>query len=173
MNKEELPERKKGGEGGRRHHRRHRLVESLFGNVFDVRRKLIHPISCKFEEIINGDSYFDELICSMLGHPKKCPHGRPIPPGECCKKSKDGAAASIVSLEQMGVEQKGFVAYIRTRDGARLQKLTAMGVLPGMPIMMIQKSPSYVFQLGRTQFAVDRELAHCIYVTLKEGKNEG
>ncbi len=169
MKEDENPAHR-GGAGEGRRHRRHRLVESLFENVFEVRKKLVHPISCKFEEIIKGDSSFDELICSMLGHPKKCPHGRPIPPGECCRKSKGGAAGvagTVVQLEHMAPEQKGVVAYIKSKDGASLQKLTAMGILPGMPVVMIQRSPSFVFQLGRSQFAVDRELAHCIYVTIK------
>jgi len=24
-------------------------------------------------------------ICSFLGHPRKCPHGKPIPSGNCCE----------------------------------------------------------------------------------------
>ena len=32
---------------------------------------------------------------------------------------------------------------------------------------MIQKFPSYVFQVGQSQFAVDKELAECIYVSIK------
>jgi len=30
------------------------------------------------------DPRIEEIICSRSGHPKECPHGRPIPPGRCC-----------------------------------------------------------------------------------------
>ena len=44
----------------------------------------------------------------------------------------------------------------------------AMGILPGAPISLIQSFPSYVFQIRRTQFAVDKEIADAIYVRLVE-----
>lgn len=44
----------------------------------------------------------------------------------------------------------------------------AMGILPGAPISLIQSFPSYVFQVGQTQFAVDKEIAEAIYVRLVE-----
>ena len=28
---------------------------------------------------------FTDALCTMLGHPRKCPHGHEIPVGECCK----------------------------------------------------------------------------------------
>jgi len=39
-----------------------------------------------------------------------------------------------------------------------------MGILPGTHITVIQRFPSYVFQVGYSQFAVDRHLAEVIYV---------
>jgi DtxR family transcriptional regulator, Mn-dependent transcriptional regulator len=41
-----------------------------------------------------------------------------------------------------------------------------MGVLPGTSITLIQNFPSYVFQLGQSQFAIDKDLASAIYVRL-------
>ena len=47
-----------------------------------------HTQACKFEHIISPE--LDERICSFLGHPKTCPHGNPIPPGDCCNhKNKE------------------------------------------------------------------------------------
>jgi len=62
------------------------------------------------------------------------------------------------------VNQKGKVAYIHTKEHKKLQKLMAMGILPGIMVGLIQKFPSYVFQIGQSQFAVDKELAECIFV---------
>jgi hypothetical protein len=43
-----------------------------------------------------------------------------------------------------------------------------MGILPGEPISVVQSFPSYVFQVGQTQFAVDRQIAESIYIRLYE-----
>jgi Fe2+ transport system protein FeoA len=40
----------------------------------------------------------------------------------------------------------------------------AMGILPGMNITLLQRTPSFVFKVENTQYAVDRELASDIYI---------
>jgi putative ABC transport system ATP-binding protein len=64
--------------------RRHRLAERLFKDTFAVEDSEAHNQACKFEHIISPE--LDQRICTFLGHPKTCPHGNPIPPGECCEK---------------------------------------------------------------------------------------
>src|ERR1700730_5047641 len=68
--------------------RRHRLAEHLFKDTFAIDDSEAHTQACKFEHIISPE--LDQRICTFLGHPKTCPHGNPIPPGECC----DGNAKS-------------------------------------------------------------------------------
>jgi putative ABC transport system ATP-binding protein len=71
--------------------RRHRLAERLFKDTFRIDDHEAHSQACKFEHIISPE--LDERICSFLGHPTTCPHGNPIPPGDCCnhkdQKEKD------------------------------------------------------------------------------------
>jgi putative ABC transport system ATP-binding protein len=62
--------------------RRHRLAERLFKDTFSIDEAEVHTQACKFEHIISPE--LDQRICSFLGHPKTCPHGNPIPPGDCC-----------------------------------------------------------------------------------------
>jgi putative ABC transport system ATP-binding protein len=62
--------------------RRHRLAERLFKDTFSIDDSEAHTQACKFEHIISPE--LDERICTFLGHPKTCPHGNPIPPGDCC-----------------------------------------------------------------------------------------
>jgi putative ABC transport system ATP-binding protein len=62
--------------------RRHRLAERLFMDTFRIEDPEAHSQACKFEHIISPE--LDERICTFLNHPKTCPHGNPIPPGECC-----------------------------------------------------------------------------------------
>lgn len=154
----------KGKGEGQKIVRRHRLAERLFTDVIDIKKKLVHPVSCQFEHLLQEG--IEDNICILLGHPKTCPHGRPIPPGECCRKTNQAISKVISSLDNVAVDQKGKVAYIHTQDQKKLQKIMAMGVLPGMSITLIQKFPSYVFQVGHSQFAIDKELAAAIYVLL-------
>jgi putative ABC transport system ATP-binding protein len=62
--------------------RRHRLAERLFKDTFSVDDSEAHTQACKFEHIISPE--LDQRICTFLGHPKTCPHGNPIPAGDCC-----------------------------------------------------------------------------------------
>lgn len=162
--KDKLSLTEKGKAEGRQIVRRHRLAERLSVDILDLKKKLIHPLSCQFEHLLHEG--IEENICILLGHPKICPHGKPIPAGECCRKSKENIGKTVATLNNLDANQKGRIAYLHTKDHKRLQKLMAMGVLPGIAITLIQKFPSYVFQIGHAQFAIDKELAAAIYVRL-------
>ena len=69
--------------------RRHRLAERLFKDTFRIDDHEAHSQACKFEHIISPE--LDERICSFLGHPTTCPHGNPIPPGNCCDPKSEKA----------------------------------------------------------------------------------
>ncbi len=146
--------------------RRHRLAERLLADVLGTSEALMHEKACKFEHLL--DRGLDESICSLLGHPKICPHGKPIPPGRCCEQRRPPAQKLVSSLSELNRGQKGKVAYVYAPESNQLQKLLAMGILPGAPITLEQSFPSYVFQVGQTQFAVDKEIADTIYVRLVE-----
>ncbi|MEW6087965.1 MAG: metal-dependent transcriptional regulator [bacterium] len=154
----------RGANEGRKIVRRHRLAERLFTDVLDIKKKLVHPVSCQFEHLLQEG--IEDDICVLLGHPKTCPHGKLIPQGDCCRKSREEVKKIISPLSDLEVNGKGKVAYIYTKDHPTLHKLMAMGVLPGMNITLIQKFPSYVFKIGQSQFAVDKELASVIYVRI-------
>jgi putative ABC transport system ATP-binding protein len=65
--------------------RRHRLAERLFIESLGMQNEEeIAEQACKFEHILSPEA--TERICAFLGHPKTCPHGAPIPPGECCAR---------------------------------------------------------------------------------------
>ncbi len=146
--------------------RRHRLAERLLADVLGTKDMLIHEKACKFEHLL--DRGLDESICILLGHPKVCPHGKLIPPGRCCYEEQAQAQKVVAPLSQLAQGQRGKVAYIYAPESNKLQKLMAMGILPGEPISLIRNFPSYVFQARQTQFAVDKETADAIYVRLME-----
>ncbi len=46
------------------------------------------------EELVCGTEHhmskqFTDALCTMLHHPRKCPHNLDIPAGECCEKKED------------------------------------------------------------------------------------
>lgn len=161
--------KEKGKKEGARVVRRHRLAERLLADVLDMRKTVVHEIGCKFEHLLFEE--VEENVCTLLGHPRMCPHGKAIPPGKCCERSAREAARVVSLLKDLEVNERGKIAYLATNEPSRLNKLMAMGALPGLLITMVQKFPSYVFQIGQSQFAVDRELAEGIYV--RPERNEG
>ena len=62
--------------------RRRRLAEVLFSSALHVPEPEVESVACRMEHII--DPEVTNSICSFLGHPRRCPHGRPIPEGNCC-----------------------------------------------------------------------------------------
>ncbi len=143
--------------------RRHRLAECLLRDVLGVSdEQAMDADACEFEHIIRPG--LEERICLLLGHPRQCPHGKPIPPGDCCRRAGGEAFPDVGPLSEGRIDAEGVVVYLRTRDRRDVQKLMALGILPGVPIRLIRRFPSYVFQIGFSQFTVDRELADKIHV---------
>jgi DtxR family Mn-dependent transcriptional regulator len=60
--------------------RGHRLIEVLMKKSF---KKDIHEETiCGMEHHMNED--FMNGLCTLLKHPRQCPHGNAIPRGKCC-----------------------------------------------------------------------------------------
>lgn len=142
--------------------RRHRLAERLFADVLDIQGQQIEEMGCKFEHLLQQE--VEENICSLLGHPTVCPHNKPIPPGDCCRGDKRGPRKIVRPLSECDVNEKGKIAYLKTDHNDLMNKLTALGVLPGLSIQLLRKTPGYLFQMGESQFVVDGELASKIQV---------
>jgi DtxR family Mn-dependent transcriptional regulator len=150
--------------------RRHRLAECLLRDVLrSATDDRMEQDACRFEHVLQDG--LDDKICTLLGHPSQCPHGKPVPEGECCRKAREDTIQEVRPLCDAKPGDKGAVAYLTTRDNREVQKMMAMGILPGAPIHLIRRFPSYVFQVGYSQFTVDRPLAEVIYVHW--GSNDG
>ena len=156
----------KGIDEGKGCIRRHRLAERLLVDVLHVKAGLVHDTGCKLEHILHKG--LEDNICILLGHPRRCPHGRAIPAGQCCKDRKKKTESLVMPLSQMRKGQRGKIAYIHTNDEKMLKKIMAMGALPGLSITLAQRFPSYVFQIGQSQFAVDKSVADQIQVWLRQ-----
>jgi DtxR family Mn-dependent transcriptional regulator/ferrous iron transport protein A len=80
------------------------------------------------------------------------------------KKKANKSAGAIKTLAELKAGQAGRVAALSTADRGKMQKYLAMGVLPGASIKLLRQFPCFVFQVGHTQVAVDREMAGGILV---------
>jgi len=142
--------------------RRHRLAERLIMDIFDVKGKIGDERACEFEHLLHYG--VDTKICTLLNHPTTCPHGRPIPPGECCELARSSGEVGVVALTELKAGEHGEIAYLSTSDPKKMQKLMSMGVLPGNLLTVARTYPTYIFRVGNSEFAVDEELAREIFV---------
>jgi len=62
--------------------RNSRLLEVLMDNALKV--EIDEEMVCGMEHHMNKQ--FTDALCTMLNHPRKCPHGHNIPLGECCEQ---------------------------------------------------------------------------------------
>ncbi len=147
--------------------RRHRLAERLLADVLVTEEAALDERACGLEHALFDG--VDESICTLLGHPQFCPHGKPIPPGACCQQNRSSVQRLIAPLCELKPGQAGKIAYIQMNDSQRLQKVMAMGILPGVEVKLNRDYPSFVFEAGYSQFAVDEDIAADIYVRLNAG----
>ena len=64
--------------------RNSRLLEVLMDSALKV--EIDEEMVCGIEHHMNIQ--FTDALCTMLNHPRKCPHDRDIPMGECCSKTE-------------------------------------------------------------------------------------
>jgi DtxR family Mn-dependent transcriptional regulator len=142
--------------------RRHRLAERLICDVLGTHVEESEAAACEFEHLLAEG--ITNSICTLLGHPRYCPHNKPIPEGDCCRQARDELRSIVVSCAQLQVGESARVAYFSTREHSRLLKLSALGISPGTSIKLIQKWPAYVVQCEETEIALEPEVAKNIHV---------
>jgi DtxR family Mn-dependent transcriptional regulator len=143
--------------------RRHRLAEVLFTTVLEVRDDAaVNRTACVIEHVL--DAALTDSICAFLGHPKTCPHGKMVPPGECCRSLTRSIEPLVQPLLKLPVGQEARVVYIVGRETDRLVKLSNLGLVPGARVQLHQASPAAVVRIGETTVALDPAIAGEIYV---------
>jgi DtxR family Mn-dependent transcriptional regulator len=142
--------------------RRHRLAERLFTDIFDLPKNAIEEDACKMEHILSQE--LTDSVCTFLGHPPLCPHDKPIPRGECCKKYSVDVRPVVVRLPDFEVGQEGKIVFITPAEASRIGRLSSIGIIPGTIIRLLQRKPSIVLQMDETTIAIDPELAKEIFI---------
>ena len=150
---------KKGENDARKIIRAHRIAERLLYDVFGGE---FETGACEFEhivtvELING-------ICTLLGHPRECPHGMPIPEGECCRRSAKTAHNVVAPLTELEIGQSARVAYMNSQSDQQLHKLNDLQVRPGAIVKLHQRYPCYVIECEGAHIALDEEIVSNVCV---------
>jgi len=154
--------KERGEEKAREIIRRHRLTERLLFEIFELSEEEVEEEACKLEHILSPG--VTESVCTFLGHPPTCIHGKPIPRGECCAKFKKEMKPLVIPLDELGLGEEGRIVFIAPKSHQRLDRLSNLGIVPGSIIRMHQKNPSHVLQMGETLLALDRDIVKDIYV---------
>jgi DtxR family transcriptional regulator, Mn-dependent transcriptional regulator len=142
--------------------RRHRLAERLFRDLLDLSEGAAESQACEFEHILSPEA--TDSVCTLLGHPPTCPHGKSIPPGDCCSAAHRSVQSLVTGLPHFPIGETGRIVFIAPRFHERMDKLAALGVVPGSEVRLHQRSPAYVLDIGETTVAIDAEIAGEIFL---------
>ena len=150
-------------EAGRDHTRRvirsHRLAERLVHDVLGVEYE---KGACEFEHIVNPDLV--DSICTLLGHPRECPHGMPIPEGECCRQRTQMVESTVIPLPRLEIGESARIAYVYAENDGQLHTLDNLLLRPGMTLKLHQRRPSFVVECENSMIALDDAVAANIHV---------
>ena len=73
-----------------------------------------------------------------------------------------------IPVTMLAEGERGRVTCLESPDSAGARKLAALGILPGIDLVLLQRTPAFVLQTGHTQIALDTELASRIRVRREE-----
>ena len=148
--------------------RSHRLAERL---VQDVLGESAESSACEFEHLVGTEVV--DAICTLLGHPRECPHGNPIPPGNCCERSAQVVSRQVMPLADLEIGKSGRIAWVYTRSDAQLHALDSLQLRPGAMVTLHQRRPSYVVECEGASIALDDAMAEAINVWAADPPREG
>jgi DtxR family Mn-dependent transcriptional regulator len=162
MHEEGLRLTPKGEVEARQVIRRHRLAERLLHDILNMDVEATEDSACEFEHFLADE--VTESICTLLGHPRECPHGSQIPEGRCCREARQVVESLVVPVTTLSPGEEGRVAYLSSKSQSRLHKLMAFGIAPGMNIKVHQHYPTMVIECEHTQLAMEADIARDIQV---------
>ena len=140
--------------------RRHRLAERLFTDLMDLAPDQIEEQACELEHVLSVEA--TDSVCTLLGHPQLCPHGKQIPRGTCCGQSE--TARPVVPLSQLPDGARARVAFLVSRTPGRVSRLLPFGIAPGSELRLRQHAPAFVIEVGETTLALEASVAREVFV---------
>jgi DtxR family Mn-dependent transcriptional regulator len=129
--------------------RKHRLAERLLVDVIGLPWHKAHLEAGRWEHVISDE--VETHLVRLLGNPKTCPHGNPIPGAE----ADEGAAAqvSLADIEPGGRIRLERITEEVELDMASLEYLGQHGCIPGRSALVRSKAPD-----GTVTLDIDGEM---------------
>ena len=93
-----------------------------------------------------------------------CPAGVPVPATDRCA----AVDCDSVPLCTLALGERARVTCLEDPASPAARKLAALGILPGIDLVLVQRTPAFVLATGETELALDAALASRIRVR-KEG----
>jgi len=114
--------------------RRHRLVERFLTDVMQFGWHECHDDADELGAAVSD--VLVERMAVMAGHPKRCPHGEPIP-------TPEGRMPRVVDypLNNVDAGVEWVISRVNSHDADRLKYLDSLGLKPGTPFTLVERAP--------------------------------
>ncbi|HET7814160.1 MAG TPA: metal-dependent transcriptional regulator [Candidatus Baltobacteraceae bacterium] len=140
--------------------RRHRLAERLLTDVLGMPWDEVQQEACMLEHAISEN--VEQRLVEILGDPKACPHGLPIPPKDLSEPKRDG-----VPLAQLDSGADAVVQGVTHEVPEMLKYLGEVGLRPGTAVHVHAKAPlggPVTVAVNGRKHAISLELARMVLV---------
>lgn len=142
--------------------RKHRLAERLLTDLLHLDWSEVHDPACELEHALSPEIL--KAIEKVLGHPKRCPHGNPIPTN--CGGILEEETKALAELE---ANNSGVIVKITEEKAETLKKLSRLKLTPGKRIEVqnktVPRGPLTV-RVGNERVQIDSDVAAIIYVKI-------
>jgi DtxR family Mn-dependent transcriptional regulator len=140
--------------------RRHRLAECFLTQILGMTWDEVCFEACRLEHAIS--ERVEERLVALLGDPKVCPHGHPIPPADLSEPERPG-----VPLAQLSDGETAVVFGVTDEVPEILRYLAEVGLRPGATVEVVEKAPlggPVTVRIQNENFAISLELARMVTV---------
>lgn len=155
--------------------RRHRLAERLLFDVLGMDWISAHEQAHALEHWISEE--VEQRISTILGHPRTCPHGNPIPGNATSGAAflKEQNAFRLSEAEQGETVRVILISEVVEDESEVLRRLSDKGIHPRARLTVVETDPtsSVVFELKERIHSVPRDLASKIWVAHARSESNG
>lgn len=139
--------------------RRLRLAERLLTDVLKLDLPKVYDEACKMEHVISDE--VEARLAAVLGHPRTCPHGLPIP-------GEGDRPRATRGLLEVPLGQHLRVASVPEEDAEMLVYLAEQGLVPGVAVVVEDIAPfngPVTVTVEGVKRAISREVAARVQIS--------
>lgn len=129
--------------------RNHRLVERFLVDVMGLGWHEVHDAADELGAVVSDGLV--QRMAEMTGHPRRCPHGEPIP-------GADGSMPRVIDNRLNDLNPVGtyVISRVNTHDADMLLYFDQLGLKPGTRIELLSRAPFN----GPLQVRLNEQIIH-------------